>query len=104
MFEQNFQSNTVVQSCKLRIGYILHWEELQVNVPHGGVDDGAVRHSLGALGLGGGHDLLLGWLFVEDVPVRIGTFGIFWFPLSELCHTKTRKHGLHHNLVRKMYM
>lgn len=38
---------------------LLHREKLDVDVSHSGVDDGTVRHSLGALGLRGGHHLFL---------------------------------------------
>lgn len=38
---------------------LLDGEELDVNVSHGGVDDGAVRYSLGPLGLRGCHHFLL---------------------------------------------
>lgn len=38
---------------------LLDGEKLDVDVSHGGVDDGAVRHSLGPLGLRGRHHFLL---------------------------------------------
>lgn len=53
----------------IRNGDLLHWEKLDVDVSHGGVDDGAVRHPLGALGLSSCHHFFLGWLLVEDVSV-----------------------------------
>lgn len=55
-----------------------------MNVSHGGVDDGAVRHSLRALGLCGSHHLFLRGLLIEDVSVRVCTLRILWFPLGEL--------------------
>lgn len=48
---------------------VLHGEEFDVDVSHGGVDDGAVRHSLGALGLSGSHHFLLRGLLVEYISV-----------------------------------
>lgn len=60
---------------------LLHWEKLDVDVSHGGVDDGAVRHSLGALSLCGSHHLFLRGLLVEDVSVRVCTLCILWFSL-----------------------
>lgn len=60
---------------------LLYREELDVDVSHGGVDDGAVRHSLGALGLRGGHHLLLRRLLVKDVSVRVRALRILRFPL-----------------------
>ena len=66
------------------MGHVLDWEELDVDVPHGGVDDGAVRHPLGALGLCGGHHLLLGRLLVEHVAVRLCALGVHRLPPGEL--------------------
>lgn len=48
---------------------LLYGEKLDVDVSHGGVDDGAVGHSLGALGLRGSHHLFLRGLLVKDVSV-----------------------------------
>lgn len=74
-----------VKRCALRTGTdLLDGEELDVDVAHGGVDDGAVRHPLGALGLSGGHHLLLGRLLVEDVSVRVGALRVLGFSLCEL--------------------
>lgn len=68
----------------MRANDVLDGEQLDVDVSHGGVDDGAVRHALGALGLGGGHHLLLGRLLVVHVAVRLGALGVHRLPLGEL--------------------
>lgn len=63
---------------------VLDGEELDVDVSHGGVDDGTVRHSLGALGLRGRHHLFLRGLLVKDVSVRVGALCVLRFSLCEL--------------------
>lgn len=55
-----------------------------MDVSHGGVDDGAVGHSLGALSLRGGHHFFLRGLLIEDVSVRVRALCVFRFPLREL--------------------
>lgn len=63
---------------------VLYGEKLDVDVSHGGVDDGAVRHSLGALSLRGSHHLFLRGLLVKDVSVRVCTLRILRLSLWEL--------------------
>lgn len=88
----------LLHKASVLTGHLLHRKKLDVDVSHGGVYDGAVRHSLGTLSLSGSHHLLLGRLLVKDVSVRVCTLCVFWFSLCELhknmmINNKTRGAG-----------
>ena len=63
--------------------WTLSGKQVQVDVPHSGVDGGILVQAWCSLLFSGGYDVFFAWLLVEHIPVIVYTAEIFAGPVGE---------------------